>query len=59
VRILPAVLDVDGDELERLVLPELRRLEIAAAPTFGATLRETLGLERPANVFATAATTHA
>ncbi len=51
VRILPAVLDRDLAELERAVLPILREAGIFASPRLGQTLRETLGLERPVNVF--------
>lgn len=51
VRLHPAVLDVDLDELSRLVLPELRRRGVLAPPEPDATFRELLGLERPANRF--------
>ncbi|SKC71801.1 LLM class oxidoreductase [Krasilnikoviella flava] len=49
VRLLPAVLDLDLPVLARDVLPVLRAARLTAAPRAGATLRETLGLPRPAN----------
>ncbi|MFC8799921.1 nitrilotriacetate monooxygenase [Promicromonospora sp. NPDC057138] len=49
VRLLPAVLDVDLPALARDVLPALRAARLVAAPRPGATLRESLGLPRPAN----------
>lgn len=49
VRLLPAVLDAELDELGRRLLPALRRGAGFASPRVGATARETLGLERPAN----------
>ncbi|WP_369372078.1 nitrilotriacetate monooxygenase [Promicromonospora sp. Populi] len=49
VRLLPAVLDVDLPVLARDVLPTLRAARLVAAPRPGATLRESLGLPRPAN----------
>jgi alkanesulfonate monooxygenase SsuD/methylene tetrahydromethanopterin reductase-like flavin-dependent oxidoreductase (luciferase family) len=49
VRLLPAVLDVDLPVLARDVLPALRAARLVAAPRPGATLRESLGLPRPAN----------
>jgi alkanesulfonate monooxygenase SsuD/methylene tetrahydromethanopterin reductase-like flavin-dependent oxidoreductase (luciferase family) len=52
VRILPAVLDADLDELGRAVLPALRASGVFRSPEVGATLRHTLGLPRPANRFA-------
>ncbi|AMM22488.1 hypothetical protein AX769_16175 [Frondihabitans sp. PAMC 28766] len=52
VRILPAVLDIDLDELGRAVLPGLRASGVFRSPEVGATLRQTLGLPRPANRFA-------
>ncbi|GAA4773033.1 LLM class flavin-dependent oxidoreductase [Microbacterium gilvum] len=51
VRLHPAVLDVDLEELGRLVLPALRRTIGFRSPVAGATLRETLGLAKPANRF--------
>jgi len=52
VRLIPAVLDVDLDEIGRAVLPELRRRGLFRSPTPGQTLQESLGLARPANRFA-------
>ena len=49
VRILPAVIDVDLEELGRCVLPALRREIGFSSPTAGAMLRESLGLPRPTN----------
>ncbi|WP_201308963.1 LLM class flavin-dependent oxidoreductase [Puerhibacterium puerhi] len=49
VRVLPAVLDVDLPVLQRDVLPALRAARVTAAPRPDATLREALGLPRPAN----------
>ncbi|MFF2451198.1 nitrilotriacetate monooxygenase [Isoptericola sp. NPDC058082] len=49
VRLLPAVLDADLPVLSGDVLPALRAARLTAAPRAGATLRETLGLPRPAN----------
>ncbi|MGW2095127.1 LLM class flavin-dependent oxidoreductase [Promicromonospora sukumoe] len=53
VRLLPAVLDVDLPVLARDVLPALRANRLVAAPRAGATLRESLGLPRPANRYET------
>ncbi len=53
VRLLPAVLDVDLPVLARDVLPALRAARRTAAPRPGATLRESLGLPRPANRYDT------
>ncbi|GAB3103019.1 LLM class flavin-dependent oxidoreductase [Isoptericola nanjingensis] len=53
VRLLPAVLDVDLPVLARDVLPALHAARLTAAPRAGATLRETLGLPRPANRYDT------
>jgi len=53
VRLLPAVLDVDLPVLSRDVLPALRAARLTAAPRAGATLRESLGLPRPANRYDT------
>jgi alkanesulfonate monooxygenase SsuD/methylene tetrahydromethanopterin reductase-like flavin-dependent oxidoreductase (luciferase family) len=55
VRLLPAVLDADLPVLARDVLPGLRAARRTAAPRSGATLRDHLGLTRPANRFAGAA----
>lgn len=55
VRLLPSVLDVDLPVLARDVLPGLRAARRTAAPRSGATLRDHLGLTRPANRFAGAA----
>ena len=55
VRLHPAVLDTDLEELSRLVLPELRRRGLLAPNTPDATLRDQLGLARPASRYAAAA----
>ena len=56
VRLHPAVLAVDLPILVERVLPALdARGLLRPAPAPGATLRETLGLPRPANRFARAA----
>lgn len=55
VRLLTAVLDVDLPVLAREVLPGLRAARRTAAPRSGATLRDHLGLTRPADRFAGAA----
>ncbi|MGB4778294.1 LLM class flavin-dependent oxidoreductase [Microbacterium sp.] len=52
VRLHPAVLDVDGEELGRAVLPRLRQRGLLTSTAPGQTLRESLGLPRPDNVFA-------
>ncbi len=49
VRLHPAVLDADLEELTRLVLPELRRRGLLAPNTPDTTFREQLGLARPAS----------
>ncbi|ALJ19151.1 LLM class flavin-dependent oxidoreductase [Microbacterium sp. No. 7] len=49
IRLLPAEVDVDLEELGRALLPPLRRTIGFASPRPGATLRETLGLARPQN----------
>jgi alkanesulfonate monooxygenase SsuD/methylene tetrahydromethanopterin reductase-like flavin-dependent oxidoreductase (luciferase family) len=54
VRLLPAVLDVDLPVLAREVLPALRAARLTAAPRAGATLRDHLGLARPADRWAPA-----
>ncbi|HEY2695667.1 MAG TPA: LLM class flavin-dependent oxidoreductase [Pseudonocardiaceae bacterium] len=54
VRLHPLVLDDDLAVLSRLVLPALFRARIASRPLPGATLRDTLGLPRPDNRYATA-----
>ncbi|MEU2678277.1 LLM class flavin-dependent oxidoreductase [Streptomyces sp. NPDC007107] len=56
VRLHPAVLAVDLPVLAERVLPELTG---ARVPGAGATLRDTLGLARPANRYAAAAATNA
>ncbi|MFJ3759336.1 LLM class flavin-dependent oxidoreductase [Streptomyces sp. NPDC090080] len=55
VRLHPLVLDEDLGVLSRLVLPALSERRLTARPLPGTTLRSALGLERPANRFATAA----
>ena len=52
IRLHPAVLDTELEELSRLVLPELRRRGILAPVERDATLREQLGLARPASRYA-------
>ncbi|MEZ0165291.1 LLM class flavin-dependent oxidoreductase [Kineococcus sp. LSe6-4] len=52
VRLHAAVLDEDLRALVRTTLPALRVARLLRAPLPGATLRSTLGLERPANRFA-------
>lgn len=52
VRFLPGVQDVDLPVLVRDVLPALRVARAVPTPRPGASLRDTLGLERPANQFA-------
>ncbi|MEV5840636.1 LLM class flavin-dependent oxidoreductase [Streptomyces sp. NPDC051985] len=55
VRLHPLVLDEDLPVLSRLVLPDLSARRLVARPLPGTALRTTLGLERPANRFATTA----
>ncbi|MDR6507028.1 LLM class flavin-dependent oxidoreductase [Arthrobacter oryzae] len=55
VRLHPAGFDVDLEELSRLVLPELRRRGVLAPAPRDGTLRDLLGLERPASRYATTA----
>lgn len=52
VRLHPASLALELDELSRLVLPELRRRGALRAPVPGGTFRELLGLKRPASRYA-------
>ena len=52
VRLHPAVLTQDLPLLGTHVLPRLVTDRVAAAPLLGSTLRASLGLARPANVFA-------
>jgi alkanesulfonate monooxygenase SsuD/methylene tetrahydromethanopterin reductase-like flavin-dependent oxidoreductase (luciferase family) len=56
VRLHPASLALDLDELARLVLPELRRRGSLRPPVQDGTLRDLLGLERPANRYAPTST---
>jgi alkanesulfonate monooxygenase SsuD/methylene tetrahydromethanopterin reductase-like flavin-dependent oxidoreductase (luciferase family) len=56
VRLHPAVLDTDLEELAQLVLPELRRRGLLAPVTPDATFRDLLGLPRPVSRYATART---
>ncbi|CAM3537813.1 LLM class flavin-dependent oxidoreductase [Occultella aeris] len=51
VRILPTVIDEDLPQLSRHVLPSLRASGLLRGPRPAATLRDTLGLDRPANRF--------
>jgi alkanesulfonate monooxygenase SsuD/methylene tetrahydromethanopterin reductase-like flavin-dependent oxidoreductase (luciferase family) len=53
VRLHPLVLDEDLGVLSQLVLPPLLRARTIARPVAGASLRDTLGLSRPANRYAT------
>ncbi|WP_251042280.1 LLM class flavin-dependent oxidoreductase [Arthrobacter sp. ISL-69] len=55
VRLHPAGLAVDLEELSRLVLPELRRRGVLAPVPLDGTLRDMLGLERPASRYAATA----
>ncbi|MDN4643830.1 LLM class flavin-dependent oxidoreductase [Arthrobacter sp. PsM3] len=55
IRLHPAVLDTDLEELSRLVLPELRRRGVLAPAGRDGTFREQLGLARPASCYAPAA----
>jgi alkanesulfonate monooxygenase SsuD/methylene tetrahydromethanopterin reductase-like flavin-dependent oxidoreductase (luciferase family) len=55
VRLHPARLGVDLEELSRLVLPELRRRGVLAPVPQDGTFRDLLGLERPASRYAIAA----
>ncbi|GAA2010979.1 hypothetical protein GCM10009839_01200 [Catenulispora yoronensis] len=59
VRLHPAVLAVDLPVLTAEVLPALAAARLHRAPEPDRTLRDTLGLARPANRFAAAATTDA
>ncbi|MDR6416604.1 LLM class flavin-dependent oxidoreductase [Pseudarthrobacter sulfonivorans] len=60
VRLHPASLALELDELSRLVLPELRRRGALRAPVPDGTFRELLGLKRPPSRYAdTAAATAA
>lgn len=52
VRLHPAVIDEDLPILARYVLPALLRAGLAHRPVPGSTLRDTLGLTRPANRYA-------
>ncbi len=52
VRLHPAVLDVELEELAQLVLPELRRRGALKPVAQGGTFRELLGLERPRSRYA-------
>lgn len=54
LRLHPAVLDIDLDELAWAVLPPLRALGLFASPRPGDTLRESLGLPRAINRYSTA-----
>ncbi len=55
VRLHPAGLAVDLEELSRLVLPELRRRGVLAPVPLDGTLRDLLGLERPVSRYAATA----
>lgn len=56
VRLHPAVLDVELEELARLVLPALRLRRLLASIHPDATFREQLGLSRPPSRYADAGT---
>ncbi|GAA4053551.1 LLM class flavin-dependent oxidoreductase [Arthrobacter methylotrophus] len=55
VRLHPAVLDVELEELAQLVLPELRRRGALKPVAQGGTFRELLGLGRPTSRYASPA----
>lgn len=55
VRLRPASLFVDLEELGRLVLPELRRRGVLRPVVQDGTFRDLLGLERPASRYSSAA----
>ena len=57
VRLHPAVLDVDLEDLAQLVLPALRRRGVLAPQQPGSTFRHLLGLQRPASRYAAATAT--
>jgi len=52
VRLHPAVLDVDLEELAQLVLPALRSRGLLAPQQPGSTFRDLLGLQRPSSRYA-------
>jgi alkanesulfonate monooxygenase SsuD/methylene tetrahydromethanopterin reductase-like flavin-dependent oxidoreductase (luciferase family) len=52
VRLHPASLALELDELSRLVLPELRRRGVLRAPVQDGTFRDLLGLTRPVSRYA-------
>jgi alkanesulfonate monooxygenase SsuD/methylene tetrahydromethanopterin reductase-like flavin-dependent oxidoreductase (luciferase family) len=52
IRLRPAALEVELEELARLVLPELRRRGLLAPVITGGTFRDLLDLERPASRYA-------
>ena len=56
VRLHPAVLDTDLEELSRLVLPELRRRGVLAPAERDGTFRDLLGLARPRSRYISAPT---
>lgn len=56
VRIHPAVVTTDLKVLRESVVPTLQELSVHRAPRIGATLRETLGLERPVSRYASSTT---
>ncbi|GGV37698.1 LLM class flavin-dependent oxidoreductase [Paenarthrobacter nicotinovorans] len=55
VRLHPAALEVELEELSRLVLPELRRRGSVRPPVLDGTFRDVLGLERPQSRYSTSA----
>ncbi|SEJ32474.1 Luciferase-like monooxygenase [Arthrobacter sp. yr096] len=55
VRLHPAAVEIELDELSRLVLPELRRRGSLRAPIQDGTFRDVLGLERPESRYSTTA----
>jgi alkanesulfonate monooxygenase SsuD/methylene tetrahydromethanopterin reductase-like flavin-dependent oxidoreductase (luciferase family) len=56
VRLHPASLALELDELARLVLPELRRRGVLRPPVQDGTFRDLLGLTRPASRYADSST---
>ncbi|GAA1779836.1 LLM class flavin-dependent oxidoreductase [Pseudarthrobacter sulfonivorans] len=56
VRLHPASLAAELDELSRLVLPDLRRRGVLRAPVQDGTFRDLLGLTRPASRYAHSST---
>ncbi|MDI2022676.1 hypothetical protein PJL18_03218 [Paenarthrobacter nicotinovorans] len=55
IRLHPAALEVELEELSRLVLPELRRRGSLRRPVLDGTFRDVLGLARPQSRYSTSA----